>query len=82
MNNDLGLLHPCEVAIVEEMLDVATHFRKITAFCDAFDGGSVEPGMCLVKMIIDAVLDIIARTLRVYMAYIRKWDTNFLGLLY
>ncbi|KAK8400149.1 hypothetical protein O3P69_003091 [Scylla paramamosain] len=44
VNNDLGLLHPCEVAIVEEIMDVATDFKKITSFCDAHDGGGVETG--------------------------------------
>lgn len=44
VSNDLGLLHPCEVSIVEEMLRLATDFRKITAFCDTHDGGTVDSG--------------------------------------
>lgn len=44
MSNDLGLLHPCEVSIAEEMLSLATNFRRITVFCDTYDGGAVDSG--------------------------------------
>ncbi|KAK4296512.1 hypothetical protein Pmani_031002 [Petrolisthes manimaculis] len=37
ISNDLGLLHPCEVAIIEEAMNVAGYYKKLTLFCDSHD---------------------------------------------
>ncbi|KAK7066317.1 hypothetical protein SK128_010453 [Halocaridina rubra] len=35
--NDLGFFHPCEVAIIRRLLNIGSHYKKITKFCDAYD---------------------------------------------
>lgn len=42
--NDLGLLHPCEIAIIEETMNVAAYYKKLTLFCDTYDVVQVNAG--------------------------------------
>nr|XP_045612841.1 gamma-tubulin complex component 4-like [Procambarus clarkii] len=37
VSNDLGFLHPSEFAIIHQILDIGTHYKKITNFCNIYD---------------------------------------------
>lgn len=37
VSNDLGFLHPSEYAIVNQILEIGTYYKKITHFCNTYD---------------------------------------------
>lgn len=35
--NDLGFFHPSELQIIHQLLNIGSHYKKITNFCDTYD---------------------------------------------